>query len=102
MAVLKTWRNRSWFTDPAGWAHDALATRAGYVSFQILCVCGAILSCVSIWVPAHHLEVGLQKTWGLYVIAVVFSGVLPSIYLRAARKLVLETKSHTVPREPAA
>jgi hypothetical protein len=101
MAVLRTWRNRNWFTDPAGWAHDALSSRAGYASFQILCICGGVLCCAAIWIPASRLGVGLGQTWGLYLLALVFSTILPSIYLRAARRLVLRESRPHEPRESA-
>ena len=99
MAILRSWRNRSWFTDPAGWAEDALTRRSYYVVFQVLCIFGGGLCCAAIWIPASRLDVGLDKTWGLYLIALTFGTVLPLIYLRAARALILRRSDCSSSRE---
>ena len=83
------WREQNWFTNPAGWARGCLSKRSVYLQFQGLCVAGAVFCSAAVYLPASRLGLGLSTTWGLYVLAVVFGGVLPLIYLRAARALVI-------------
>ena len=90
MAILRSWRNRSWFTDPAGWAEDALTSRSGYLSFIVLCLFGGAFCCAAIWIPASRSNLGLHITWGLYAFVLLFATVLPILYLRAARSLLLQ------------
>jgi len=85
-------RKRSWYSDPAGWAEDYLSSPSGYLSSSLVCCMGAALSVTIVWLLSSRADSGLSDTWYFYLGAVLFSGAIPFVFLRAAHHHLLRSK----------
>ena len=86
--TIKLFGRKNWVRDPAGWARSVFARPFAYGCFATLCVLGTISSSASIWILASRLGLGVSDTLGLHLNGLVFSFLLPFLYLRAAYALV--------------